>query len=233
MKKLLIITLALFFVNNIFSQGIKVLYGKKLIISKKTLKDASPALRKNLLSLEKVKYFTLIHYKNESLYYPISKLVFKNVVVKMNIGDTTVVKETIKNRGVTKTVIYKNFKKNSLRNELTFAGKNYSIKDKFPNFNWQYTNDTKMLNKIPLKKAVGTYHHKVVTAWYAESIPIQDGPYYYNGLPGLILEVDFGNKINFKAMSIKYLKENPQLKSPKNLQPFITDKEFERVVKNI
>ncbi|MCF6213925.1 MAG: GLPGLI family protein [Flavobacteriaceae bacterium] len=234
MKKTFIILIAFFFINTGFSQGIKVLYSRKHVVPQKMLDDNAnyPLIIKNLLKeKKKIDYFTLIHFNNESLYYPISKLEFKDVIEKMNLGDTTVVKGKIINIGVTKTVIYKNFKKDSLRNELTFAGKNYSIKDKIPNFNWQYTNDTKMVKNITLKKAVGTYQHKVVTAWYAESIPVKNGPYYYAGLPGLILELKFA-QVRFKAVNIKYLKENPKIRPPKNLQPYITDKElYENITK--
>ncbi|RXG29174.1 GLPGLI family protein [Leeuwenhoekiella marinoflava] len=39
-------------------------------------------------------------------------------------------------------------------------------------------------------------------AWYTPEIPVQYGPYLYSGLPGLILEVQVGEDLVFKATDI-------------------------------
>src|SRR5699024_4165600 len=55
--------------------------------------------------------------------------------------------------------------------------------------NWSLESDTiRMANQI-LKKATTHYKGRDYIAWYNESIPISDGPYKFNGLPGLIFKV--------------------------------------------
>ncbi|RXG14232.1 GLPGLI family protein [Leeuwenhoekiella aestuarii] len=46
-------------------------------------------------------------------------------------------------------------------------------------------------------------------AWYTPEIPVQYGPYLYSGLPGLILEVQVGEDLVFKATAITINGDEP------------------------
>ena len=57
------------------------------------------------------------------------------------------------------------------------------------------------------QKAYTTYAGRNYIAWYSTQIPLPDGPYKFNGLPGLILKInDTRNQHCFTLTSIKKLK---------------------------
>jgi GLPGLI family protein len=56
---------------------------------------------------------------------------------------------------------------------------------------WKLSAGEKKVGNYSCKKAV---NDKNVTVWYCPDIPINDGPYLHQGLPGLILEVEMPTK---------------------------------------
>lgn len=67
------------------------------------------------------------------------------------------------------------------------------IEDKVVPLNWKITNETKKINGYLCYKAILAFHpindaHNVV-AWFCPSLPYNNGPKYYYGLPGLLLEL--------------------------------------------
>lgn len=56
-------------------------------------------------------------------------------------------------------------------------------------FNWQIQEETKVIEGYPVQKATTSFAGRDYTAWFTSEIPIADGPYKFNGLPGLILEI--------------------------------------------
>lgn len=55
-------------------------------------------------------------------------------------------------------------------------------------FDWQVTNEKKSILGINCQKAIGNRQGTTITAWFAESIPVNAGPAFITGCPGLILE---------------------------------------------
>lgn len=71
-------------------------------------------------------------------------------------------------------------------------------------FDWTILADTMSIGGIPCQKASTVYGNRIWHAWFAPSIPIQDGPYKFIGLPGLILKVnDSREQWNFDLASIR------------------------------
>lgn len=56
---------------------------------------------------------------------------------------------------------------------------------------WALQNETKIIGNYTCKKAV---KQEDIIAWYCPELPINDGPYLYRGLPGLILEIETTTK---------------------------------------
>lgn len=53
---------------------------------------------------------------------------------------------------------------------------------------WSVTDSTKTILGYECVMATADYHGRKWTAWFAPEIPVQDGPWKLQGLPGLILE---------------------------------------------
>ncbi|MFC6267793.1 GLPGLI family protein [Frigoriflavimonas asaccharolytica] len=81
-----------------------------------------------------------------------------------------------------------------------FIGHQYVYKES-PNFKWKVTSTTKNIlgKKVILAKT--SYAGRDYEAYFAPEIPIQDGPYKFFGLPGLILEI-YDTKYNHHFLAI-------------------------------
>lgn len=92
-------------------------------------------------------------------------------------------------------------------------------------FNWQIGTETKDIKGYKVQKATTSFAGRNYIAWFSPEIPVSDGPYKFNGLPGLILEIsDTDNEWNFEFTALEKL--SPAEKFRINLSQYIkTDKE--------
>lgn len=58
-----------------------------------------------------------------------------------------------------------------------------------PDIKWSLEKGDTVINRIPCKKATCHYAGRDYLAWYADSINLPLGPYIFNGLPGLIIDI--------------------------------------------
>ncbi|WP_373697413.1 GLPGLI family protein [Porphyromonas loveana] len=58
-----------------------------------------------------------------------------------------------------------------------------------PTFDWQVGEETKEIMGYMCRKATCHHSGRDYTAWYAEEIPLSDGPYIFRGLLGLIVAI--------------------------------------------
>ena len=116
--------------------------------------------------------------------------------------------------------LFKDIKNQSFTNQLETFGKQFVIKDRLKPIKWVLHSETKNIGNYTCYKA--TYTKEIeemsmmtfssseddnkgqdsnellemktttVTAWYTPQIPVSNGPESYQGLPGLILEVNDG-----------------------------------------
>ena len=113
------------------------------------------------------------------------------------------------------SVLYKNLKQKRYTHKTDVQGKVFLIKDTIRALNWQLVSETKNIGKYTCNKAIfkkqieriktiivngetkktKQKEIKTITAWYTPEIPISNGPANYDGLPGLILEVNDGEKV--------------------------------------
>ncbi len=68
---------------------------------------------------------------------------------------------------------------------------------------WEIGDSTKNILGYECVQATTDYHGRVWSVWFTPEIPIQDGPWKFRGLPGLILEATTGNGIGFFADGIE------------------------------
>ncbi len=77
--------------------------------------------------------------------------------------------------------------------------------DTMEKIHWKITSERKKINGLTAIKATGVYKNKSVTAWFTPDLPIDAGPEFFHGLPGLILSVQWGDYV-YQAKKIKKTK---------------------------
>lgn len=61
-------------------------------------------------------------------------------------------------------------------------------------FDWKIEKDKEKIGTYEAQKATTEYGGRKWIAWFAESLPFNDGPYKFNGLPGLIVKIEDAEK---------------------------------------
>lgn len=73
--------------------------------------------------------------------------------------------------------------------------------------NWKLSTETKKVGNYSLQKATTTFGGRNWTAWFNTEINLNDGPYKFRGLPGLIFEIsDDRNNFSFSLVKSYQLK---------------------------
>lgn len=109
-------------------------------------------------------------------------------------------------------VYYKNIQQKRFANKTEIQGKAFLVKDKLKEYEWELSSETKNIGNYTCYKATYTTEVEnttmsmvngetketttketiVTTSWYTTQIAISNGPKDYQGLPGLILEINDG-----------------------------------------
>ena len=80
----------------------------------------------------------------------------------------------------------------------------YQTSENMPVFNWKITNETKKIENYTCQKATLDYSGRLWEAWFTIDISLLEGPYIFNGLPGLILYMrDSKNNYEFSFTGLK------------------------------
>ena len=87
---------------------------------------------------------------------------------------------------------YKNLADMSVTELKDLLARTYSITHPLPSYQWNVSTESKEIMGLQAYKA--TIGHSI-TAWFCPTIPVQDGPGLYCGLPGLILDLEDGQTI--------------------------------------
>lgn len=100
-------------------------------------------------------------------------------------------------------------------------------------FSWNITNEEKEILGYKVVKATAKAYGRLWEAWFTHEIPLDNGPYKFSGLPGLILKInDSQNYFLFDIVSIKS-KDNKLVYSDKILNAQkIQKKDFIRSSRN-
>ncbi len=69
---------------------------------------------------------------------------------------------------------------------------------------WKILPEKQKIGEWECQKALLSYLGREWTAWFTSDIPVQDGPYIFHGLPGLIVKIsDSENLYNFELEGVK------------------------------
>lgn len=101
-----------------------------------------------------------------------------------------------------------------------------------PSFNWNLDSETEEISGYTCNRATLDFGGRSYVAWYTTEVPISDGPYKFNGLPGLIVKlesVDGEYKFLLKGLKKTNVQVNLQsfkdsdLKSKKNYYKLLSN----------
>jgi GLPGLI family protein len=99
--------------------------------------------------------------------------------------------------------LYKNFPdhKNTIHNRIAYD--NYTYEEDIVTPKWKIENEKVTVLGYSCIKAATTFCGRNYMAWFTPDIPINDGPWKFTGLPGLILRVyDDKGQVTFECTQI-------------------------------
>ncbi len=171
-----------------------------------------------------------------SIYYPLKEINNDKIVNEYITDKRKISYESINNHPY--SIIYKDVaEKSKVSLNHTFVvgePKDILISEKLIKFDWMLTNETKEINGFLCKKATLTEFDNMFSkksecvAWYAEDIPVHDGPERYWGLPGLVLEIIYDSGLNIVADKIIYDIDDFVVSPPSEGEK-MTREEFENI----
>ncbi len=100
--------------------------------------------------------------------------------------------------------IYKNYPVGKITYTEHAAFTSFKYEENLKIFTWQLSTDTATIGGYHAQKATTSFGGREWIAWFAPELPYNDGPYKFNGLPGLIVKVyDTRNHYVFEMTSIE------------------------------
>ncbi|WP_299889031.1 GLPGLI family protein [uncultured Lacinutrix sp.] len=143
-------------------------------------------------------------------------------------------------------VTYKNIKENRYTRDSEVYGKRFLIKDSIEPRKWELVKETKSIGEYICNKAIFKEKYetktmttdgnietvekdRVTTAWYTMQIPVNNGPGDFQGLPGLILEINDGELTLVCSKLVLNPKEKVDIVEPKKGK-VVTQEKFEAIM---
>lgn len=104
--------------------------------------------------------------------------------------------------------IFKNYKNGNMVYSGYVLPTRYEYEEEMKVLKWTLGEDTSNVLGYKVNQAFVNYGGRNWVAWYSPEIPMNDGPYKFCGLPGLILKVyDSKEDYIFEAVTLERLKE--------------------------
>jgi GLPGLI family protein len=113
------------------------------------------------------------------------------------------------------TMVYKDYPEGEMTVTDAIGGSYYIYEDELHSQNWLITDSIKTILDYTCQMAVSDFRGRRWTAWFAQDIPISDGPWKFSGLPGLIMEAyDAKKHYHFNIVGIEKVDNEPIVFSP-------------------
>lgn len=170
----------LLFTANLFAQNQRFIYEYKFIQDSTNRQDVKSELLVLDLNKSGSKFYSYEKYRADSVMYAELK---KQVAVQAN---NILVNNTYK--GNIRYLVEKSYPdfKTFIYNYI--AGDDYKISDD-RKMNWKILPATETIGTFKTQKAETEMYGRKWTAWFTTDVPVQDGPYKFHGLPGLIVKI--------------------------------------------
>jgi GLPGLI family protein len=130
--------------------------------------------------------------------------------------------------------VYKDVKSNSIYSIGRVGMEPYIVKDTTIVFNWELKNVFKNIMGYNCQMAMLTFRGRDYVAYYTNELPIQNGPWKFSGLPGLILEIKSSDgffKIEAFELNISDLNSEIQYPFNTKIEDAVTWQEFVDIYK--
>ena len=122
----------------------------------------------------------------------------KNDSIKLNNGNGRF-KMGVENQFYVK----KNLAQKRIEKVITYLGTDYLLPIE-EILDWKITSEQKIIGKYKSQKAETNYGGRNWIAWFTTELTFSDGPYIFNGLPGLIVSIqDSNNEYSFNLIEVK------------------------------
>ena len=220
MKQYLYILTFIFTFNSLYSQSGQIFYEA---ISKKYPETKENKADVYITELENTKIFLELKFNKTVSYFTKANLKKGD---EFNLGE----------EGLSILIGYEELYYN-LKDKLLFSDYREFLIKTPSNHNWNISSESKKIDNYLCYKATytesytardGKTKERVITAWFCPELPYSFGPLEYNGLPGLILELEKnGNKV--VAKSILLSDKTIELKIPN--KKTITKEEYDKKIK--
>lgn len=87
-------------------------------------------------------------------------------------------------------------------------------------FNWKISTEKQKIGSYNTQKATTNFGGRTWNAWFTTDIPLQDGPYKFHGLPGLIVKIeDDAKNYSWELKGIKKVKDYSELTYLESVAP--------------
>ena len=220
MKQYLYILTFIFTFNSLYSQSGQVFYEA---ISKKYPETKENKADVYIVELENTKILLELKFNKTVSYFTKANLKKGD---EFNLGE----------EGLSILIGYEELYYN-LKDKLLFSDYGEFLIKTPSNHNWNISSESKKIDNYLCYKATytesytardGKTKERVITAWFCPELPYPFGPLEFNGLPGLILELEKnGNKV--VAKSILLSDKTIELKIPN--KKTITKEEYDKKIK--
>lgn len=236
---IIVITLAVTKVSAQDFQGIATYKSHRKVDLKMDDNDENSEIKKQIQEQLRKQFqqeYTLTFDKNQSLYK-------KNESLATPSPASNGIQITISEGS---DLLYKNIKESRYANATEIYGKQFLIKDTLSTIQWKLGNETKNIGEYTCFNATFEEEYetqtltddneietvtkkRTTTAWYTPQIPVSNGPQSFQGLPGLILEINDGELTLICNKLILNPKETLEIKEPKKGKE-VTQKEFDDIM---
>lgn len=175
----------------------------------------------------------LLDGKSQKSLFLISTTNLKNQLPKEE-NQINVIQSEIERYVITDFVLDSLFFKEKINSDVLIVSEN------IPKIKWALNQEiTKEIDQFLCYKATANFRGRNYTAWYSLDFPLQYGPWKFNGLPGLIMEVyDETNRYYWGVTSIGITDQKIDFPQENNLYKKIDIKEYvdfryEKIMDNI
>lgn len=111
--------------------------------------------------------------------------------------------------------IYKNYPVNKITTTDEVLRDKYMYEEPISTIRWKIHPEQRTISGYKCQKATGSFAGRNYIAWFTNEIPVSDGPYKFNGLPGLIVTIaDTRNQYVFTLKKVEKAKTGQYIYFP-------------------